>query len=100
MVCRLPDGRLKFSNPDCGGAHDERACENTTGGFGGKDELCVGFGRGLVVVIGGDDGAAGILPLELRLSAAWSVWLRAPTGGRCEGADSPLPARWCVGRCV
>lgn len=72
MVCRLPDGRLTFSNPDCGSAHEERGCEKTTGGFGGSDELCVGFGRGLVVVV--DDELAGNLPIrELRLSAAWSI---------------------------
>ena len=47
-VCRLPGfGRLTFSKPVCGSAHDERACENTGGGCGcgGMEEVCVGLGR-------------------------------------------------------
>lgn len=58
-VCRREpcDGRLTFSNPVLGRAHDCLDGLKDGGGCGGSEELCTGAGRG--------DGTADDLVLRL-----------------------------------
>ena len=80
-------GRLRFSKPVCGSAHDERACGKAGGGCGGSDELCEGTGGR------GELELARVGAFELRRSSV--VALRCADG---RGGISPLDVRWWCAR--